>query len=144
MFLSSSSCIHAVPYVHYDCIVRYLETQSIYLHAAVGKTCLCNKLAGSAIPSDHQPTIGVDFKTIDIEGENENEKAQLQIWDTAGNKQFATMTQSYLGTADFIVLVYSVANKSSLDSLESTWLPIMRKVNQFHVICLRELAVLTH
>lgn len=63
----------------------------------------------------HIATIGVDFKikTLNIDGI----KIKMQIWDTAGQERFKTITQTYYKGAAGVVLVYSVTERKSFQSL---------------------------
>lgn len=56
--------------------------------------------------TSHLTTIGIDFKikTIIIG----KDKIRLQIWDTAGQQKFKTITQTYYRGAMGIVLTYSI------------------------------------
>ena len=65
----------------------------------------------------HVTTIGVDFKikTINIDGI----KIKMQIWDTAGQERFKTITETYYKGAAGVVLVYSVTDRKSFNSLEN-------------------------
>ncbi len=65
----------------------------------------------------HITTIGVDFKikTIPIDGV----KIKMQIWDTAGQERFKTITETYYKGAAGVILVYSVNDRKTFNSLEN-------------------------
>jgi Ras-related protein Rab-8A len=67
----------------------------------------------------HITTIGVDFKikTIPVD----SVKIKMQIWDTAGQERFKTITETYYKGAAGVVLVYSVTDRKTFNSLEN-WL----------------------
>ena len=71
--------------------------------SAVGKTSLLLRYANDTFSSTFITTIGIDFKikTINLDGK----RVKLQIWDTAGQEQFRTITRSYFRGAQGIVLV---------------------------------------
>ena len=71
--------------------------------SAVGKTSLLLRYANDTFSSTFITTIGIDFKikTVDLDGK----RVKLQIWDTAGQEQFRTITRSYFRGAQGIVLV---------------------------------------
>ena len=64
--------------------------------------------------------VGIDFriKTLEIG----SKKIKLQIWDTAGNEQFRSITTAYYRGAMGIILVYDVTNERSFESLKITWI----------------------
>ena len=42
---------------------------------------------------------------------------QLQIWDTAGQEKFRSITQSYYRAANALILVYDTCSQSTFDTL---------------------------
>jgi len=60
----------------------------------VGKSTLLLRFAEDTFSSSIIKTIGVDFKIRTLECDGYNVK--LQIWDTAGDERFQTITTSYL------------------------------------------------
>ena len=56
----------------------------------------------------HVNTIGVDFrfKTIVIR----DRKIKIQIWDTAGQEKFRTISGTYYRGADAIIMVYDITS----------------------------------
>ncbi|XP_064109738.1 ras-related protein Rab-8B-like [Macrobrachium nipponense] len=62
-------------------------------------------------------TIGCDFKIRDLEAHGH--RIRLQIWDTAGNETFFTITSSYYRGTKGIFLVYDVTNEKSFHNVKS-------------------------
>ena len=56
--------------------------------------------------TDHELTIGVEFGTrmIEIDGK----KIKLQLWDTAGQESFRSITRSYYRGAQGALLVFDI------------------------------------
>lgn len=69
-------------------------------------------------------TIGVDFgsKTVAI---TEDTNIKVQIWDTAGQESFRSITRSYYRGSICALLVYDITRRSSFDNL-TRWLDDMR------------------
>ena len=85
--------------------------------SAVGKTSLLLRYANDTFSSTFITTIGIDFKikTVDLDGR----RVKLQIWDTAGQEQFRTITRSYFRGAQGIVLVYDITDRGTFNSVRS-------------------------
>ena len=62
-------------------------------------------------------SIGVDFKLKNIE--IEGKRIKLQVWDTAGEERFRTITTSYYKGAQAIVVVYDITDKKSFEHVKN-------------------------
>ncbi|KAF6032499.1 RAB10 [Bugula neritina] len=87
--------------------------------SGVGKTALLFRFSDDAFNTTFISTIGIDFKikTVEMAGK----KIKLQIWDTAGQDRFHTITTSYYRGAMGIMLVYDITNQRTFDNI-SKWL----------------------
>eukprot|EP01084_Bolivina_argentea_P120628 213835_1 len=85
----------------------------------VGKSNIVSCFAENNYSDTYIPTIGVDFKvrTIDIK----HKMMMLQIWDTAGQRRFRSITTSYYRGAHGIFFVFDITNKSSFDNILREW-----------------------
>ncbi|CAD8097957.1 unnamed protein product [Paramecium sonneborni] len=92
--------------------------------AGVGKSCLLMRYVKNDFTNEYNVTIGVEFlsKIVKID---ENTNVKLQIWDTAGQESFRSVVRSFYRKVAAVFLVYSVANKQSLERLNS-WLKEVR------------------
>ena len=78
---------------------------------AVGKTNLLIRFCDDTYKPNYLATMGIDFRTKIIKiGDR---PLRLQIWDTAGQDRFRTITQSYYKGASGVILVYSVSDRRS-------------------------------
>ena len=89
----------------------------------VDKTKFLNRYVGDCFNATHLQTIGVDFKTKTIN--MKDMKICLQIWDTAGQDRFRTITQSYLRGAAGAILIYDITNKESFESLKNNYIKMV-------------------
>lgn len=79
----------------------------------VGKTCLVHQFANSMFLDSSQPTIGANFVTKKIEMENCIYK--FEVWDTAGQEKYRSLTPMYYKGAAAALIVYDVSNANSLE-----------------------------
>jgi Ras-related protein Rab-8A len=84
--------------------------------SGVGKSNLLLKYATDKFNPSFITTIGIDFKTKDVMFEDK--KYNLQIWDTAGNPHFRTITTGYLRAPIIALLCFSINDKKSFNNLE--------------------------
>ncbi len=85
----------------------------------VGKSCLLLQFTDKRFQHVHDMTIGVEFgsRTIDLN----NKLIKLQIWDTAGQESFRSITRSYYRGACAAILVYDITRRDTFAHL-SRWL----------------------
>ena len=88
--------------------------------SGVGKTALVQRLTDDYFSYDNQPTIGVEFKTFSF-GSIGDDQIKLNIWDTAGQEKFRSVSKAYFRNASGAILVFSLNDRSSYDDL-SRWL----------------------
>ena len=65
------------------------------------------------------PTIGVDFRILNIESKYGIIK--LQIWDLAGQVNFRNINKSYIKGALRIILGYDITDKESFDLIKKSY-----------------------
>ena len=84
-------------------------------NSGVGKSSILYQLLDNNFV-DHPHTIGVDFGMMvkDYRGK----KVKLQIWDTAGQENYLSITRSYYRNVNVVIMVYDVNNRNSFDSLK--------------------------
>lgn len=97
----------------------YLFKYIIIGDSGVGKSCLLLQFTDKRFVSEHHLTIGVEFGARIVELEDVHIK--LQIWDTAGQESFRSITRSYYRGAACALLVYDVTRRDSFRHLTS-WL----------------------
>ena len=86
---------------------------------SVGKSCILNQFLNGAFTEDYDITVGVEFgaKTIEFN----NKKVKLQIWDTAGQDSFKSITRAYYRGSAAALICYDITSKESFENLEG-WL----------------------
>jgi small GTP-binding protein len=107
----------------YDEMVKYI----LIGDSNVGKTSIMRQFCHRKFHEKEHTTVGLDYgeRIINISDKN----VLIQLWDTAGQERFRNLTPSYYRSAMGILLVYSVTDKSSFNSIE-IW---MKQIKQFAV-----------
>ncbi|ORZ23339.1 hypothetical protein BCR42DRAFT_404540 [Absidia repens] len=104
----------------YNYIIKYI----IVGDSGVGKSCLLIQFTDKRFNAGRELTIGVEFGTRFISVDDKQIK--LQIWDTAGQESFRSITQSYYRGAAGALLVYDISRRESFEHI-STWLADVRR-----------------
>jgi len=97
----------------------YLFKYIIIGDSSVGKSCLLLQFADKRFKADHDTTIGVEFGSKNVQIKDKTLK--LQIWDTAGQESFRSITRSYYRGSIGALLVYDVTRRETFEGL-TKWL----------------------
>lgn len=97
----------------------YLFKYILIGDTGVGKTCMLLQFTDKRFSHEHDMTIGVEFGTSSVTVNNESIK--LQIWDTAGQETFRSITRSYYTNTAGCILVYDITRRDSFKHV-SSWL----------------------
>lgn len=95
--------------------------------SGVGKTCILLRYTDNKFIKHHLTTIGIDYKTKDVNINNQSIK--LKIWDTAGQERFRNITQQYYKGADGIVLVFDLTDRNSFEKVRE-WMKQIQTYTQ--------------
>lgn len=110
---------------------HYLFKYIIIGDSAVGKSCLLLQFTDRRFRTDHDLTIGVEFgaRLITLD----DKQIKLQIWDTAGQESFRSITRSYYRGASGALLVYDVSRRETFTHL-TRWLEEARSNASEHMV----------
>ena len=103
-----------------DYLFRYIIVGDIN----VGKSCIMLRFSANQFREEHELTIGVEFAIKFFEKDNKNIK--IQIWDTAGEEAFQSITKTYYRNAIGALLVYDITKKSSFEHIKN-WLDSVKE-----------------
>jgi len=110
---------------------KYLFKYIIVGDTAVGKSCLLLQFTDKRFQPVHDLTIGVEFgsRMITIDGS----QVKLQIWDTAGQEKFRSITRSYYRGTTGALLVYDITRRETFEHL-TEWLEDCRKYSNPNIV----------
>jgi len=95
----------------YDYLLKFILVGD----ADVGKTCLLGRFVADEDWSTRGNTIGVDFGVKNcIVGQH---RVKLNLWDTAGQESFRSITRSYYRGCSGVMLIYDVTCRESFEHL---------------------------
>jgi len=99
--------------MNFDYIYKFI----IIGDSGVGKSCILMQFTQNMFDPGKENTVGVEFgnKIVKVDGL----PVKLQIWDTAGQEQFKSITRSYYRSVSAALLVYDVTNLESFNNLKN-------------------------
>jgi len=85
---------------------------------AVGKTCLLSTYVNNTFPEEYIPTVFDNYaKNVVVD----DQSICLQLWDTAGQEDYAKMRPLSYESTDVFVLCFSLVSKTSLENATTVW-----------------------
>jgi small GTP-binding protein len=87
--------------------------------SGVGKTCIISRFTQGIFENNVNSTRGASYsnKIIDVNGT----PLSLDIWDTAGQETYKSLTKYFYKGAKMALLVYDITRKESFDNIKSFW-----------------------
>ena len=99
--------------VNFDYLLKYI----IIGDAAVGKSNLLLRYVHGQFKPEYQLTIGVEFGAKNIE--IGSKIFRIQIWDTAGQENFRSITRAYYKNSVCALVVYDISSRDSFNNVMS-------------------------
>ena len=92
--------------------------------SGVGKSSIIKRYMEDSFEDNITSTLGSSFleKTVNVKGK----KVKIEVWDTAGQEEFRSVTKIFVKNSKIIILVYNVTNKNSFDGL-NYWYDFIQK-----------------
>ena len=96
--------------------------------SGVGKTSIMLRYVNNRFDEGNLPTLGASFKSqvIQLPSEGAGESVKLNLWDTAGQEKFKSLTKMYYQDAEAAIIVYDITFRESFDSAKR-WLQDVRE-----------------
>ena len=99
----------------YDFLLKYI----VIGDSGVGKSNIFLQFIRNIFKSTHEVTIGVEFGAKNIE--YNGKIYRVQIWDTAGQETFKSITRVYYKKSACAFLVYDITKKETFENI-SSWM----------------------
>ena len=100
--------------------------------SCVGKSNILSKYLKNEFDPNSRATVGVEFGTKNIL--INNKKIKIQIWDTAGEERYRSITSAYYKGAKGAFIVYDITRKTTFDNIDK-WISDL-KLNGDENICI--------
>jgi small GTP-binding protein len=98
--------------------------------SGAGKSCLLARFVHQRFSYAKDSTIGVDYASASLclgpDARGRDRHCRMQIWDTAGQECFLSLTRAYYRAAAGVLLVYDVTSRESFLGL-SRWAEELRR-----------------
>ena len=108
--------------VNFHFLLKYI----IIGDSAVGKSNILLRYIHDRFNEEFHSTIGVEFgaKNLQID----DKIYRIQIWDTAGQETFRSITRAYYKNSVCACVVYDISNRTTFDNIKS-WVEDCKKLS---------------
>ena len=102
--------------------------------AGVGKTSLIEWYINNRYDENQQSTLvsTYTFKKIDIK--KYNKSISLNIWDTAGQEVYRSLSKNFYLNASIGILVYDISRRESFESIKDYWYEQLKTFGEEKII----------
>ena len=90
--------------------------------SGVGKTSIMNNFMDKDSSEETSSTTGATFSTKTLSFEKYNKSICFEIWDTAGQEKYRSLTRMFYKDASAAVLVYDITRNDSFQQLKEYWI----------------------
>lgn len=102
--------------------------------AKVGKSVLLRHFTDGSFTPEYYCTTGVEFaaRTLKVD----NKVVKLQLWDTAGQESFRSITRAFYKGAAIIMLCCDITRRKTFDNLLQRLQEVQQLNSNKHIVCL--------
>lgn len=86
-------------------------------NAGVGKTAIINRFIEGSFEGNYNPSISLSYVSKKFSN-NSGEEVQLNIWDTAGQEQYKSISNIYFRDCDVAVVCFNYDDQKSMDDID--------------------------
>ena len=103
--------------------------------SGVGKTCIIARFINNTFENNIMSTTGASYagKTMAFE-EFGGQCIKFEIWDTAGQEKYRSLTKIFYKDAAVAILVYDITRKESYEELKNYWYNQLRECSPSNIV----------
>lgn len=102
--------------------------------AGVGKTSIITYFLSNVFSEEIPSTISATYNYKILEFKRYNKSLSLDIWDTAGQEIYRSMSKNFYVNAAIGILVYDIRRKDSFDSVKNYWYEQLKESGEENMI----------
>ena len=95
--------------------------------SGVGKTSIISRFINDTFEEELVTTTGASYVSKSMKFSDNNQILNFEIWDTAGQEKYRSLTQIFYKDASIAILVYDITNKDSFDEIQNYWYEQIRE-----------------
>ena len=101
--------------------------------SGVGKTSIITQFIDQTFQEDIQSTTGGTFSTKSVVCDG-GKVLKFEIWDTAGQEKYRSLTKMFYKDAKAVIMVYDVTREDSFEELQKYWYDQIKESSPENII----------
>ena len=97
-----------------------------------GKSSIIERLINNDFTEDSQSTTCSNYSKKVIN--TQSGEIQLNIWDTAGQEKYRSLSKLFYKDAYIVCFVYDITQKSSFEDIKNIWFPDLQKFGEKYTV----------
>ena len=90
-------------------------------NSGVGKTSIINQYITNVFNEEQLTTTGATYSTKKLLIESKKKTISFEIWDTAGQEKYRSLTKMFYKDSSIVIMVYDITNEESFNDIKSYW-----------------------
>ena len=87
--------------------------------SGVGKTCIISRYVNNTYDEKSETTNGASYASKTLDFDSYNKSLRFDIWDTAGQEKYRSLTRFFYKDAAIAILVYDITRRDSFEELKT-------------------------
>jgi len=100
----------------------------------VGKTCIIERYVHNTYEGNQKATLVSSYTCKKVNIKEYNKTVSLDIWDTAGQEIYRSLSKNFYLNATIGILVYDICNIDTFNSIKEYWLEQLKESGDKNMI----------
>ena len=100
----------------------------------VGKTCIISRYVNNTYDEKSETTNGASYASKVIDLEQYKQSLRFDIWDTAGQEKYRSLTKFFYKDAAIAILVYDITRRDSFEEVRKYWYEQLKTCGEKNIV----------
>ena len=102
--------------------------------SGVGKTCIISRYVNNTYDEKSETTNGASYASKVIDLEQYKQSLRFDIWDTAGQEKYRSLTKFFYKDAAIAILVYDITRRDQFEEVRKYWYEQLKTCGEKNIV----------
>ena len=102
--------------------------------SGVGKTCIISRYVNNTYDEKSETTNGASYASKVIDLEQYKQSLRFDIWDTAGQAKYRSLTKFFYKDAAIAILVHDITRRDSFEEVRKYWYEQLKTCGEKNIV----------